>query len=747
MNYLLSLLSLLFVGFSINAQTDFNEYKTLQSEGRIPADFTVETYAKIEEGLEEGRNEIGSQYEQRKFLEQTGYAIDELLHSGLVVFGDPLSNYVTKVANKLLKNDRKLKEKLRFYTLKTNNTNAFSTDQGIIFVTSGLVSQLTSEAQLAFILAHEISHYTEKHVVETFTWKKNKKFRDDWIGQMSIYSKEKEFDADRIAVDMYRKAGYSKEEIVPTFDVLLYSYLPFDEVDISLDYFSTDLMYLHPMLFPKKEYEIKANEEEDDSKSSHPNIKKRKTAAQETIDGVKGAWETNKFQLGKDRFYEIRNIARFESIRTDIMNAQYGNAIYSIYLLEKDFPESIYLKRMKAQAWLGLYQFEKAGKISSTLKNKSDYEGQSAKVHYMLRKLNRSSLTTIALRNVYDIKQENPDDEEVAAIYDFMVKELGFDKKFNLDDYYPMTFIAAIDSNRVRLEKKKIMDTNTIVTEKPVVEKKSKYDRIKTKKIIAADPVSTIDSLRYYNYGISDILLDESFTSDLKTHQEKFAIKEELKEEYKQLSLREKQQLQKEQKYDHLKIGIQEVISVEPRVFTYSRKGVDNVKSEQLELRFSESMRESAELAGMELFNIDSRSIQQNGATGFNERTALISCLRQVGNESKVNPFPVDFLYLKNLQNNFGTKNVMFSIVEHSYQPDFDLLPLLGAIYFFPLAPFYISSKVMKGNQTNLTIIVLDINTGQVISGETYYYNEGINRHNLGARMYNIFQYLSSTPQ
>ena len=204
MNHLLRLSFLLVLAFSGFAQTDFNEYKTLQSAGNPPEDFTIETYAKIEEGLKEGRSEIGNQIEQRKFLEQTGYAIDELLHSGLVVYGDPLSNYVTEVANKLLKNNRKLRDELRFYTLKTNNTNAFSTDQGIIFVTSGLVSQLTSEAQLAFILAHEISHYTEKHVVETFTWKKNKKFRDDWIGQMSIYSKEKEFDADRIAVEMYR---------------------------------------------------------------------------------------------------------------------------------------------------------------------------------------------------------------------------------------------------------------------------------------------------------------------------------------------------------------------------------------------------------------------------------------------------------------------------------------------------------------------------------------------------------------
>ncbi len=103
------------------------------------------------------------------------YGIDKILQSGLVIYGDDISNYVTKVANKLLKKEPKLRKELRFYTIKSNVTNAFSTDQGIIVVTSGLISQITSEAHLAYILAHEIAHYTEKHVVEGFEYRTRNK--------------------------------------------------------------------------------------------------------------------------------------------------------------------------------------------------------------------------------------------------------------------------------------------------------------------------------------------------------------------------------------------------------------------------------------------------------------------------------------------------------------------------------------------------------------------------------------------
>jgi hypothetical protein len=188
----LSILSLLSVNL-LFSQVDFNNYTTIKSSGKIPVDFTKETYTKVKEDIKKGKEEL-NQNQEKVFFEGTNYAIDEILHSGLVIYGDEMSTYISEIADHLLKNDADLRAKLRFYCIKSNSTNAFSTDQGIVFVTTGLLSQLTSEAQLAYVLAHEISHYTEKHVVETFDYKTKGYRQSERIASLSQYSKEKEFD-------------------------------------------------------------------------------------------------------------------------------------------------------------------------------------------------------------------------------------------------------------------------------------------------------------------------------------------------------------------------------------------------------------------------------------------------------------------------------------------------------------------------------------------------------------------------
>ncbi len=161
------------ISFTLSfSQRDFNNYRTLLSSGETPVDFTQKTYLKIEEQSRVVREGL-TKAQQKEFLEAVNYGIDDILQSNLVVYGDEISNYVAEIAAKLLQDQTDVLKRLRFYTLKSNETNALSTDQGIIFVTTGLISQLTSEAQLAYVLAHEIAHYTENHVIDKFEFKSN----------------------------------------------------------------------------------------------------------------------------------------------------------------------------------------------------------------------------------------------------------------------------------------------------------------------------------------------------------------------------------------------------------------------------------------------------------------------------------------------------------------------------------------------------------------------------------------------
>ncbi len=709
------------------AQIDFNEYRTMLSEGSLPDDFSQLTRDKVREKLI--NDDSGSK--NREFVEQTHYAIDELLHSGFISFGDPISKYVEDIAAKLLRKDRSLRSELRFHTLKSNVSNAFSTDQGIIFVTTGLVSQVSSEAQLAYILAHEICHYTEKHVLESFQLSK-KSSRRDWVNKLNQYSREREFEADELALKLYKDAGYTKDELMTTFDVLKYSHLPFDEIEVPQSYFSTERMYIPPSQFPTKAYEIEADDDEDDSNSTHPNISKRKEAVLEKV-AIMSNWRDSAFLLGRDRFYSVRNIARFESVRADVIDAQYGDALYSIYMLEQEFPESIYLRRLKAQCWLGLCQYKLISRVNKTIDKTSEYEGSSATVHFFIRKFNKKSMSAMALRQIVDLVRMHPEDSEINAIYERLIKVLAWDDTFDPDNYAGIDFSTAANQF--------LEDQNDTTKVKEDTQGSSKYDRIKNKEN-AENPIH-FDTLKYYVYGIPDIVTDSSFLEQFESERAAFDEWNEEQDRIKKLSKREREKLRKEQAYTALNIGTNELICVEPKVYSYVGSDVNLVKSEKIEERFAEAIHIAAESSNLTLYPVDNRSIQSTGVQGFNERSLLVSLLSQVANEEDIDVFPVDYQLLLDLDNDYGSANVMFTLVEHSYQPEIRFEYLLYAVLlppvFLVVTTTHIPIALIRGHHTVLSMIIIDPTDGKVMTSEQYHINAPTSKHILGAHLNDIF--------
>lgn len=110
---------------------------------------------------------------------------------GYVTFGDAqykldtskyLQRYVNLIGNKIIPfyiqgipQDVPEKLNIRFYVLDNPLYNAFSLPNGMIFINSGLLSQLDNEAQLAAILGHEITHIIYKHAKERYFGQKKLK--------------------------------------------------------------------------------------------------------------------------------------------------------------------------------------------------------------------------------------------------------------------------------------------------------------------------------------------------------------------------------------------------------------------------------------------------------------------------------------------------------------------------------------------------------------------------------------------
>jgi len=57
-------------------------------------------------------------------------------------------------------------DELRFYVIETSEFNASMAPNGMMLINSGLLLRAESEAEVAFVMAHEFAHYSENHMLE-----------------------------------------------------------------------------------------------------------------------------------------------------------------------------------------------------------------------------------------------------------------------------------------------------------------------------------------------------------------------------------------------------------------------------------------------------------------------------------------------------------------------------------------------------------------------------------------------------
>jgi predicted Zn-dependent protease len=77
-----------------------------------------------------------------------------------------LQTYVNEIGQGMARQSERPELAWEFHVLDDASVNAFAMPGGFIFVTRGLLTHMTNEAQLASVLGHEIAHVTARHSVQ-----------------------------------------------------------------------------------------------------------------------------------------------------------------------------------------------------------------------------------------------------------------------------------------------------------------------------------------------------------------------------------------------------------------------------------------------------------------------------------------------------------------------------------------------------------------------------------------------------
>lgn len=228
--------------------------------------------------------------------------------SGLLYNDPAVTTYVNSVLAKLYPPDparRLLSPEVK--VLKNPLLNAFAFPNGKIYVHTGMLARIQSEAQLATLLGHELTHATHRHTIQELRGRRRTSAAlvtfqvltlpfgvfgaaasalgtVGYVGAVTGYSRGKEHEADKIGLDLMVQAGYHPQEATKLFEKLKED-LTFRKVD-------------EPFFF-----------------GSHPRVQERidsfNELAADKYAGVGGAMEA-------DRYYQVMTPLIIDNAETDL---------------------------------------------------------------------------------------------------------------------------------------------------------------------------------------------------------------------------------------------------------------------------------------------------------------------------------------------------------------------------------------------------------------------------------------------
>jgi len=186
----------------------------------------LEKAAKVVQKVQKANADINEPQE----IDLGGGIASNLLGAAPLWDNPPVQRYVNRVGRWLALQTERPDLPWQFGVLDDEDVNAFAAPGGYVFITKGLLARMNNEAELAGVLAHEISHVLRKHHLQALKKGARSELMSDLANDAiksqggdprlsklvsagtEIYArgldKQDEYEADRMGVVIAARAGY-----------------------------------------------------------------------------------------------------------------------------------------------------------------------------------------------------------------------------------------------------------------------------------------------------------------------------------------------------------------------------------------------------------------------------------------------------------------------------------------------------------------------------------------------------------
>ena len=175
--------------------------------------------------------------------------IQGLQDQGQIIDDPEINEYIQSVGSRLSSHAQEGNTKFTFFVVKDRGINAFALPGGFVCVNAGLILATSGESELAGVLAHEISHVTQRHIARSIadqsraslvstaamlaaillgavSGNSNVGMAGVMAGQSAAiqhqlnFSRENEYEADRVGIGVLAAAGYDPHAMGSFFETL-----------------------------------------------------------------------------------------------------------------------------------------------------------------------------------------------------------------------------------------------------------------------------------------------------------------------------------------------------------------------------------------------------------------------------------------------------------------------------------------------------------------------------------------------
>jgi beta-barrel assembly-enhancing protease len=690
---------------------DFKDYRPLLSKGALPSEVITSATAKFEAEKEPGNSK--EENLSNRFLLRSRFETDMILRSRLIVHDTSFTNYFGRIADELLKDKPELRKKLHFYLLKSSAVNAFAFQDGSIFICMGTLAHIENEAQLAFILAHEIVHVEKSHSLNRYLEFKNidgkKKDKDRVIGfqdkktisasvlQKCRFNQDQESEADTVGLQQFLKSSYNFESCEGVYKHLKYSYLPYDSIPFSTTFLGVNGIDLEERYFRVKLNPIKGiSENENDSTATHPNIGRRKAATLKTLAGLEAKGKED-FVVSQQMFENMQTIARFELPHLFLHEGLFEDAIYYSYLLSFNYPENAYLEKNIGGALYGLAKMKYEGSFNHhSQHSKSDLdslEGERQQVYHFFDTLNFKQVVAVASNYLWKLKEKYPKEETLSDMWKETTQGLINLDALKISDFLPMPSdgIAKTEKN-------------------------------------------------WEKYIFSDLLNEKDFknlfnSETVKKKRQKIAVSKSFAD-YSDLDKKASKAL---------KLGISKVVIVNP---TYAKLSTQP-KDKQLFIEETEAgkdalidiLKENAKLVKIEAEVLHVFNMESNNTPEFNDMNMLEEWVDEQIRTGNVHFLGTQQAEINALAKKYGTDYFMWvGIWDVKLPPNYvRALIWLNALYIPPLWIPALYNSFKTDNATLMYAVVYDVKTGKSQVIKKNFYHKKNSKAMMNLQCYDMF--------